>query len=121
MLNITLMHQERIIRRKADSVTSTLFTIPLVLVLLLIPAVKTQTNFNYAGNGDYKDHGCTTAQLSSIYGCLKPTSNFGYRMWFMYNSASYYNFENEANFNTTMTGFVAVTMDYQSGSSYYKR
>lgn len=115
------MPSERIVRRKSVSTTSTLFTILFVLVVFLIPTVKTQTNFNYAGNGDYKDHGCTTAQLSSIYGCLKPTSNFGYRMWFMYNSASYYNFENEVNFNTTMTGFVAVTMDYQSGSSYYKR
>lgn len=47
-----------------------------LLAGLLNVEVNAQPNFNYVGNGDFKDHNCTTAQLSSMYTCNKPYNNY---------------------------------------------
>lgn len=65
-----------------------------ILLLGVALEVNAQTNFNYVGNGDYKEHGCTVAQLSSMQTCIKPISNFIKRIecLFSINYGIYLNF-----------------------------
>ena len=80
---------------------------------------NSQTNFNYAGNGDYKYNTCTTTQLSTMYSCNITID--GYALSSYSSSNVTMNVESEMNFNTTMTGIVVATLDYKNGTSYYKR